>query len=302
MVEPVGVSSHVLLTGFGTGWLSVLADAVLAASGALYVAALLRLRHRGRSWPAATTACFLAGLVVLFVALCSGLARYDDDNFSAHVVQHILLMMVGPPLVVLGRPLTLLLQATDRRSQRAGIALLHSQPVRLLTSSLSVLVYFGVMWGYFVTGWYQASVRSNGLHAVSHAVFLLAGLCYWQYLVGPDRLGRRASHLRRTAALVVSMPIEMYLGFALHASSTSLGPGTTAASTRAGGEIFWWLSMLVSGVALAIAIGQWVLEDERAARRADRMAAGNEEWGYPEPSLPGSGQGASSWGRPARAR
>lgn len=303
MIRPAGVETHLLLVGFPTDWQSLLTDGLLAAVLAGYLAGVLRLRARGRHWPLWATSCFTVGVAVVFVALCSGLSRYEDVNFTSHVVQHILLMMVGPPLLVLGRPITLYLQSSPRSLQTAGLRLLRSRQLSWLTSWPSVLVYYGVMWSYFFTPWYAASVRSDLVHAASHLVFLLAGLCYWQYLVAPDRFGRQPSRVKRVGAILVGMPIEMYLGFALYASPGPIGPGTTGATTRAGGQVFWWLAMLASGVALAVAIGQWVFEEERAALRQDRLdEAGGEEWSYPGPSELGSGQGGISRGRPARAR
>ncbi len=302
MIRPSGIDPRLLLSGFELGWLSLLGDGLLAVSALAYLLGALRLRQRGRRWRAGATASFMGGIAVVFVAVGSGLAHYDDVNFSAHVVQHILLMMVAPPLLVLGRPLTLLLQASGRAAQTMWLAIMRSRPLALATSWPSALVYYGVMWGYFFSPWYAASVRSPALHEATHLAFLLAGLCYWQCLLAPDRYGHQPSRLARVGAILAGMPIEMYLGFALHGSTVAIGPGTTAATTRAGGQLFWWLSMLVSGVALAIALGQWVLEEERAAARLDRLEQEDGGWSYPEPSELGSGQRGISRGLPARAR
>ena len=86
---------------------------VLLLLAAGYLAGVWRVarRHPARPWPAARTIAFLAGLAVTGVATQSSIGAYDDVLFSDHMVQHLLLIMVAPPLLVLGRPVTLLLHS-----------------------------------------------------------------------------------------------------------------------------------------------------------------------------------------------
>lgn len=292
----VGVNAHVLLTGFQTDWPSCLADGLLSLLAVGYLIGVERLRRRGRRWPLLNTVVFECGLFAVFLALYSGLAAYEDDNFSAHVVQHILLMMVAPPLLVLGRPLALLAQSASGSVQVRTISLLGSRPVRVALLLASGIAYYAVMWLYFLTPWYAASVRSSSLLGVTHCLFLLTGLWYWQVLLGVGT----SSRLVRVAAILAGMPFEMYLGYLLLRSSSAIGPGTTAASTRAGGEIFWWLTMLLSGVTLALALWQLVFEEEQVALQRDNTEP-DSEWTYPSPE-PESGQAGISRGLPAPAK
>jgi cytochrome c oxidase assembly factor CtaG len=300
LIHPVGVSGQVLLTGFRTGALSLLADGLLALAAIGYLLGVRRLWRKGRRWPLWRTISFECGIVVVFISFCSGLAAYEDDNFSAHVVQHVLIMMVAPPLLVLGRPLVLLIQSAGRSVQLRTIALVRTRAFRLAVSLGSGLAFYAVMWSYFLTPWYGASEHSGALHEVTHGVFFLVGLCYWQALLGLEHGGRGPSRVLRVGAILAGMPVEMYLGFLLHSFPGAIGPGTTAASTRAGGEVFWWLTMLVSGIALGLVLAQWVFEDERAAARKD-VTAEETEWSYPR-SESGSGQAGISRGLPAPAK
>ena len=78
------------------------------ASGVLY--ALGARRARGR-WPRRRTGSFLGGLVCVVLALQSGIDAYEDRMLSVHMVQHMLLLLVAPPLLLGGRPLILALRA-----------------------------------------------------------------------------------------------------------------------------------------------------------------------------------------------
>ncbi len=86
---------------------------VVVAAG-LYLWGVLRVRRRHpvRPWPLWRTALFLGGLAVIVIATQSGIGSYDDVLFWDHMVQHLLLLMVAPPLLVVGQPVTLLLHAS----------------------------------------------------------------------------------------------------------------------------------------------------------------------------------------------
>src|ERR1700689_1318484 len=88
--------------------LLVLAAAIVAASW--YLRAEWTLSTRGRKWSGKRTASFMAGLAGLVLALQSPVSTFTMDYFQAHVVQHLLLMVIAPPLLAMGAPMTLALQ------------------------------------------------------------------------------------------------------------------------------------------------------------------------------------------------
>jgi len=89
-------------------------SASAAAAAGLYIWGVARVsrRHPAGPWPVSRTAAFLGGLVVVVVALQSGIGTYDDLLFSDHMFQHLMLIMVAPPLLIFGQPITLLLHAS----------------------------------------------------------------------------------------------------------------------------------------------------------------------------------------------
>src|SRR5208282_3192007 len=86
---------------------------VVVAAG-LYLWGVLRVRrrHPARPWPLWRTGLFLGGLAVVVIATQSGIGSYDDVLFTDHMIQHLLLIMVAPPLLVVGQPITLALHAS----------------------------------------------------------------------------------------------------------------------------------------------------------------------------------------------
>ena len=131
-------SLHGLLTGFPVDGPTVAVDAALAALAGLYLAGVRRLRRRARPWSPQTTAFFVAGLALVFVALGSGVARYDDVSFPVHMTQHVLLMMAAPPLLVLGRPVRLLAQASARPVQLSVVHVANGRIARYAEAPLEL--------------------------------------------------------------------------------------------------------------------------------------------------------------------
>src|SRR3974390_2996197 len=130
-VRPVEFTLHNTLTGWDVPPL----PAPALASGA-----------RPRCGGGGRTVSFLAGLVALDLALQSPVATFSMGYFQAHVVQHLLLMVVAPPLLALGAPMTLALQTSRRETKVRLLGLLNSRPFRLLTHPLPVwcLYYFSM--------------------------------------------------------------------------------------------------------------------------------------------------------------
>src|ERR1700685_1410647 len=86
---------------------------VVVAAG-LYGWGVVRVawRHPARPWPAWRTGMFLGGLAVIVLATQSGIGAYDDILFWDHMIQHLMLIMIAPPLLIVGQPITLLLHAS----------------------------------------------------------------------------------------------------------------------------------------------------------------------------------------------
>lgn len=267
------VRASSLLTGVQSGALGILAQACLAATAVLYLLCLRRLHIRGRRPPARRTVCFLAGLFALWVAVGSGLAGYDDTNVTAHVVQHLLLMMVAPPLLVLGRPVVVVLQAAGRSGQSRLARALASWPARVLTHPLLTwAVYLAAMALMLADrSVYQYLVQHPLTHDATHVAMLATGVLYWEPLLGGTARGRPVSQPVRVMSVLANMPFEVLIGLWLRYQVAPLGPSGTVADTQRAGEAFVVGATLLSTVWLGAIVWQWAAaalrEEKRAASR-----------------------------------
>lgn len=136
-------------------------------------------------------ACFLSGIATLEIALASPIDTFDSFLLTDHMIQHMLLMVIVPPLVLLGDPLIPLLRGLPRWIARNVLgpflswsvlgrlgALLIDPPVALLLLSLAMV-------GWHLPAPYELALRSPGWHEVEHACLLIASLLFWWPAIQP---------------------------------------------------------------------------------------------------------------------
>jgi len=134
---------------------------------------------------------FLGGLCSAWIALASPLSELDDDLLTVHMVQHLLLMTVAAPLLLLGAPAITLLHGLPQRAVRDGLGpILRWPPVAQLGHHLTHpvvcwLAGAGAVVAWHVPALFELGLKSERWHVVEHACFLSAGLLFWWPVVQP---------------------------------------------------------------------------------------------------------------------
>ena len=248
------IQLHVLVTGVQTDPLALAATGLDLAAIALYLTGVRRLVGRGRRWPVSTTAAFVCGVAFIWLAVGSGLAAYDDDHATIHVVQHALLMMVAPPLIALGRPVTLALQAAHRPAQIRALKVLHSNLVSGLTYPTGTwLLYYGAMYACFLDRrLYDFLLEHPLAHDAGHVGLLIIGYLYWQPLMGGDPTRWRLSHRARMTSTLSGTVVECVLGVAIMTFRQPLSPLDTLADTHMAGTFFLILAPVTCGLCVRV--------------------------------------------------
>jgi putative membrane protein len=253
--------------------------------GLVYANATRRLKRLGAAFPRSRERCFLAGLVVVFLSLDGPVDTGASGLLSVHMLQHMLLTMVAAPLLVLGAPVTVALRACSSRTRHTILLpLLNSRIARLVAQPLVAWsAFFVVLWGFHLTGLYEAALKNRGLHALEHVAYLGSAILFWWPVVGLDPIPSRISHPARILYLFLAMPPMAFLGLAIYSSGHLLYPyyatvtGATIASALAdqhlAGALMWEGGMFVVVPALAFVLLDWMRRDEREAGRSDARAA-----------------------------
>jgi cytochrome c oxidase assembly factor CtaG len=164
----------------------------LALTALVYLRGWIHLRRAGFTnlppWRAAT---FLAGLFSLWFALASPLDTFSGFVLTAHMLQHMLLMMVAPPLLLLGEPLIPLVRGLPRFAAREFAGPFLNWPLgnrigTALTNPVCALVLMGVVtFAWHTPKLYELALASSSWHEVEHACFLFASIIFWWPVVQP---------------------------------------------------------------------------------------------------------------------
>jgi putative membrane protein len=256
--------------------------AVLVAAGGFSIA-VWRVNHAHPRVPIPKwrMAAWLTGLVAILLALVSAVDVYADDLLTVHMIQHLLLTMVAPPLLALGAPVTLLLRiATPRARRRLILPVLHSRVVRLVASPLVAWPLFAmVMWFTHFSPLYNAALEDPTLHVAEHVVYLTSGLLFWWPVVAADPIPRRLGYLARLAYVGLQMPINAAVGLAIYFAPTVLYPhyatierswGPDALTDQQiGGVVMWGAGDLLLLVAVPAIVAAWMRADVRRGRQSD---------------------------------
>lgn len=260
------------------------------AAAALYVAGVVRLRARGAKWPIGRTIAWLAGVVAIMWTTNSGLAIYSPVSFSIHMLQHMMLSMIAPILLVLGTPITLALRALHpgghgRRGPREWIVWGINSPVaRFVTHPLWVLFIFTVgLYGLYYTSLFGWLMSSHLGHLAMQVHFLLAGYLFAYVVIGLDPAPRVLPPWLRMVMVLIAMSLHSFFAVPMMMSDVVFAgdwyslvqpPWTDnlLTDTRTAGGIAWAIAEIPSLMLLLALAFQWSKSDDREARRNDRQA------------------------------
>jgi cytochrome c oxidase assembly factor CtaG/uncharacterized membrane protein (UPF0136 family) len=255
---------------------------LLLATGVVYLQGWRRLhRIRPSRFPARRLVAFQSGLAVVAIAIASPLDAFGALLLSAHMLQHLLLLVVAPALLLLGAPDAALEMGLPRALVREAIAPLRSAPpVRSVSRFLErpdvgLAAMALAMWGWHVPAAYELALRFPAWHEVEHASFLSAGILFWfpvlrpwpgrPFLQGGMRpLYLLAGDLANTALAAVLTFSDRVL-YPTYADAPRLFGVSALSDQSLAGVLMWVPGSLVFLAPAAVMTARW-LAPERLAR------------------------------------
>ncbi len=267
----IALNLHTVTTRWEFSPFPILIVTLAVVAGLWYVRAQWALSARGRQWSGKRTFAFLTGLAGIVIALESPVATFTMEYFQAHVIQHLLLMLIAPPLLAMGAPMTLALQTSSRPGKIRLLAFLNSGPFRVLTHPLPVwILYYFSMFAFFLTFALGFAMNHMWVMDLVNLAFLFASTLFWWPIVGLDPIPHwQMSHGVRMANLLIGVPIESFLALALLNNSRPAASMYTLNSTHSGAAILWVGAELLTFIALIPVFLQWLRFEERKTARLD---------------------------------
>jgi cytochrome c oxidase assembly factor CtaG len=277
---PVEPSPAILIEGWSFAvdvWLPII------LAGLLYWQArnMVDRRHPTNPVPPWRMWAWMGGLAALVLALASPIEFYDTTLFSAHMIQHLLLMMVAAPLLVLGAPITLLLRVSSPEARRKWILpVLHSRIVSIISYPVVAWVLFaGVMWFTHFSPIFDAALDDFALHRLEHALYLGTAMLFWWPVIGADPSPHRMSYPARLGYLALGMPFMSFLGLVIFSAQNVLYEHyltldrdwgwTVLEDQNWAGGIMWAGGDAAFVLALLLTVGAWLRHEEREGKRED---------------------------------
>ncbi|MGH7392698.1 MAG: cytochrome c oxidase assembly protein [Candidatus Rokuibacteriota bacterium] len=241
----------------------------LIVAAGLYALGGWRLARRSARAPAARIVVAAAGLAAVAVALLSPLDALADRLFVAHMIQHMLLMMVAAPALLLADPFPVVVWGLPGPTRhRLGRWLGRGAPFRRVwvvatTMPVAWLLYTGIVWAWHLPFAYDAALSDRLIHDAEHAAFFFGSVLFWWPVVHPAPRFRRAARPAsrivylvlaafQTAALGLLLtlaPAILYRTYATAARPDALG----ALDDQAwGGVVMWGLGGLIDMIAVLV--------------------------------------------------
>jgi cytochrome c oxidase assembly factor CtaG len=267
----------------------------LGLAAGLQLAGRWRLKRRGSSqlvkpWRGVS---YLVGLAVLGIALMSPIDVLSGQFFFMHMVQHLLLVMIAPPLLLLGDPMpTMMWGLPSSLRLEMGRWLRPESPFRQAVRALTTP---GLVWLYFVAvlvGWhdprlYNLTLESELVHDLEHLTFFGTAMLFWWHVIGSaPRIHRRLSKGVRIGYALSVVPPTALTGIAIAFASKPiyeyyttvprLGKMTVLQDQMLGGVIMWIPGSMMYIVAALILIAHVVRAEENKEHLSESERAATD--------------------------
>jgi putative copper resistance protein D len=259
-----------LLTAWSISPFSITVLFALVALVAWYLDGVLKVRAKGREWSNARVAAFVGGAFAIEYALGGPVSVYVMHYFTAHIAQHLLLMIVAPGLLALSAPVTLAIQTSKIGVRRLIDRFLHSRFLQFVTFPLVVFIlYYGVMWWFFTSTAIGYAMAHMWLMDILNILFFSGGVLFWWPIIGKDSIIHwRLGFGGRILSLAIGIPFETFLGITITSNKVSLAPSIySLGNWHAGGQVLWGGGEAMTTIGMAIVIGSWIASEDRAHRR-----------------------------------
>ena len=226
---------------------------------------------------------FFTGMITTFLALSSPIDALSDRLFAFHMIQHLMLMFVAAPLILIGAPLLPTLRGIPSGLRRITvIPVAKSTQVRFLSHQLTNpmiawTAFVVSLWGWHIPSLYAAAIENEVIHILEHVSFIGTGLLFWWLVIDPVPFRGRIPYLGRLVyvilALTQSLPLAAMLTFTSepwyepYIASGGYWGIDPMTDQQIGGLIMWIGGMVAYFVAVAALFVVAMKKDEADTRK-----------------------------------
>jgi cytochrome c oxidase assembly factor CtaG len=267
----------------------------LGLAAAIHLVGRWRLKQRGserlvRPWRSAS---YLLGLFILWIALMSPIDVLSGQFFFMHMIQHLLLVMVAPPLLLIANPMPIAMWGMPSGLRREVGRWLRPQSA--FRRAVRALTTPGLVWLYFVAGlvgWhdpnaYNATLEYDLVHDLEHLTFFLTAMLFWWHVIGAaPQIHKRLSRGVRIGYVLSVVPATAVTGIAIAFASEPIYTYYTTVprlwnisvlqDQMLGGVIMWIPGSMMYIIAALVLISQLVRDEEQKKQLPDSERGADE--------------------------
>jgi putative membrane protein len=197
---------------------------LILSVGIFYFFGLTRLILKGKEWSIWRSLSFFFGTVLIAGAFYPELMVLAHHDIKIHMIQHILIGMVGPIFLVLGAPVTLALKAFRPAVSRKIMSVLRTRLFQVLSHPfLALILNIGGMYVLYLTPVYMESLTNPLLHYLVHIHFILAGFLFSWSIIGLDPVPNKPSFRIRLVSMFLAISFHGILSKYMYAYDLPLG-------------------------------------------------------------------------------
>jgi cytochrome c oxidase assembly factor CtaG len=266
------------------GWLEfdVWTAANLLLLGLLYFVGVYRVHAAGQKWPIGRSISFALALFLLVIAYLGPFGAWAHAAFWPHMSQHLIVMMLVGPFIVLSNPVWLLFLNLSGSGRRKLVRVLRSKPVAIATTPWVGWVFFAsVLLGSHIGPVMNLTIQDHDfMMFIERPLYLIAALVFYYPLLGNDLIAKRPDPSIRVLSLGLMMIPETTLGMVVHFAPVTLFDAYVEIAPLYGidaltdqkfaGATMWATAMVIDGFWMMFAALEWWKDQEKRTRKMER--------------------------------
>ncbi|MEW9053155.1 MAG: cytochrome c oxidase assembly protein [Neobacillus sp.] len=220
-----------------------------------YLLAGFSSSQRYKPWPKHRYAFWVMGILCAAASVIGPIAYRSHHDFTWHMAGHLLLGMLGPLLIALSAPMTLLLRFVNIPIGRRISSFLKSKFVRFLSNPIVASIFnFGGLWVLYTTDLYSEMQQNMFIHVIVHIHVFLAGYLFTISMIYIDPIAHRISHAFRATVLVLSLASHAILSKYIYAQPPA---GIPQGQAETGGMLMYYGGDFIDLILIWVLCLQW---------------------------------------------
>ena len=220
---------------------------------------------------------FYSGMALAFIILVGPIAHAAINTFWIHMIQHVGLMMLISPLIILGSPIKVLVNSKDSRVKKLILGIGRNVLIRqLFRPEVGFLIFLTILILTHFSPLADAGMVNPNIHEFELALFLVGGFIYYYPVMSGNPQPFNVPYAARVLSLFAMMLPETMTGFflysgnkLLHEVPMKMTEKSGIADQRQGGAIMWAMGMLIDAIWISMAAYEWIANEKRNAGADD---------------------------------